>query len=48
MKEFVYIMPEILIAVTLAFVIASEIAHEGEQFRLITAISLLGLGSAFF
>ncbi len=48
MKEFLYIMPEILIAVTLAFVVASEISHEGEQLRLITAISLLGLGSAFF
>ncbi len=47
MKEFLYIMPEILIALTLAFVIASEITYEGEQFRLITAISLLGLGSAF-
>ncbi len=48
MKEFLYIMPEILIAVTLAFVIASEITYEGEQLRLIRVISLLGLGSAFF
>ena len=48
MKDFLYIMPEILIAVTLAFVVASEITHEGERFRLITMISLLGLGSAFF
>ncbi len=48
MKEFVYIMPEILIALTLAFVIASEITYEGEQLRLVTAISLLGLGAAFF
>lgn len=48
MKEFLYIMPEILIAVTLAFVIASEITYEGEQLRLISVISLLGLFAAFF
>jgi NADH-quinone oxidoreductase subunit N len=41
-------MPEILIAFTLAFVIASEITYEGERLRLVTTISLLGLGAAFF
>jgi NADH-quinone oxidoreductase subunit N len=47
MKEFLLIMPEIFLALTLAFVIAGEITYYGEQVRLITATALLGLGGAF-
>ncbi len=47
MKEFFLIMPEIFLALTLAFVIIGEITYFGEQIRLITATSLLGLAGAF-
>jgi NADH-quinone oxidoreductase subunit N len=47
MKEFFLIMPEIVLALTLAFVVAGEITYYGEQVRLIIATSLLGLGGAF-
>src|SRR3954471_18269509 len=40
-------MPEVFLALTLAFVIAGEITYFGEQVRLITATSLLGLAGAF-
>src|SRR5687768_1339234 len=47
MKEFLLIMPEVLLALTLAFVIFGEITYYGEQVRLISGISLLGLAAAF-
>ena len=47
MREFFLIMPEIFLALTLAFVIAGEITYYGERLRLITATSLLGLAGAF-
>src|ERR1700749_4607592 len=47
MREFFLIMPEIFLALTLAFIIASEITYFGEQVRLITLIALLGLIGAF-
>src|SRR5690242_11053017 len=40
-------MPEVFLTLTLAFVIACEITYYGEQVRLVTGISLLGLGGAF-
>jgi NADH-quinone oxidoreductase subunit N len=46
MNEFVYIMPEIFLALTLALVIAGEMTYHGEQVRLISATVLIGLGSA--
>ncbi len=47
MRDFFLLMPEILLATTLAFVVASEITYFGEQVRLITATSVLGLAGAF-
>jgi NADH-quinone oxidoreductase subunit N len=47
MKEFFLIMPEVFLALTLAFVVAGEITYYGEQVRLIMATSLLGLAGAF-
>src|ERR1700730_4120241 len=40
-------MPEIFLSLTLDFVVAGEITYYGEQVRLITATSLLGLAGAF-
>ncbi len=40
-------MPEVFLALTLAFVVAGEITYFGEQMRLITATTLLGLAGAF-
>lgn len=40
-------MPEIFLALTLAFVVIGEITYYGERIRLVTAISLLGLAGAF-
>jgi NADH-quinone oxidoreductase subunit N len=46
MREFFLIMPEIFLALTLALIIAGEITYFGEQVRLITATSLVGLCAA--
>ena len=46
MKEFLLILPEILLAFTLALVVLSEITHYGEKIRLVTFCSFLGLISA--
>jgi len=46
-KDVILILPEIFLALTLAFVIAGEISYHGEQFRLISITALLGLGGAF-
>ena len=48
MKDFLLIMPEIILVLTLAFVVIAEITYSGEQMRLVTLISLLGLGGVFF
>ncbi len=47
MSEFFLIMPEIFLAMTLAFVVVGEVTYYGEQVRLITATAFLGLGAAF-
>ena len=47
MNDFAYIIPEILLGVTLAGIVASEIAYHGERVRMITATALFGLGGAF-
>lgn len=47
MKDFLLILPEVLLALTMAFVIIGEITYYGEQTRFIIATSLLGLGGAF-
>ncbi|HAR43828.1 MAG TPA: hypothetical protein DCS07_14535, partial [Bdellovibrionales bacterium] len=46
MREFIYILPEAFLALTLAFVVVGEITYHGEKTRLITLTALLGLGSA--
>jgi len=45
-REFIYILPEAFLALTLAFVVVGEITYHGEKTRLITLTALLGLGSA--
>ena len=47
MKEFLLILPEFCLALTLAFVVAGEITYSGEKIRLIAATALLGLSGAF-
>jgi NADH-quinone oxidoreductase subunit N len=47
MREFVLILPEVILALTLAFVIAAEITYHGEQVRLVAATTLIGLAAAF-
>ncbi|MFL5812036.1 MAG: NADH-quinone oxidoreductase subunit N [Bdellovibrionia bacterium] len=47
MNEFLLILPELILAVTLAFVVISEITYHGEQHRLVQASALFGLGAAF-
>lgn len=48
MKDFLLIMPEVILVLTLAFVVICEITYSGEQLRLVTLISLLGLAGVFF
>ena len=45
--EFSLILPEILIALTLAFVLIGEITYHGEKMRLISATAVTGLAGAF-
>lgn len=47
MTEFLLILPEIFLALTLALVVAGEITYHGEDLRLITITAILGLGAAF-
>jgi NADH-quinone oxidoreductase subunit N len=46
-KEFILILPEAILAITLAFVVIAEITYHGEQLRLVTGSALLGLVAAF-
>src|SRR4051794_21646618 len=47
MKEFIVILPEAILTLTLAFVIAAEITYHGERVRLVAATVLVGLAAAF-
>ncbi|MDR3607467.1 MAG: NADH-quinone oxidoreductase subunit N [Oligoflexia bacterium] len=47
MREFVLILPEVILAVTLAFVVVAELTYHGEQLRFVTVSTLLGLVAAF-
>jgi NADH-quinone oxidoreductase subunit N len=47
MKDFLQLMPEIVLALTMAFVVAGEISYYGEKTRLVSATALLGLVAAF-
>lgn len=47
MKDFVLLLPEIFLALTLVGIIASETGYHGEKIRLITFTALLGLAGAF-
>jgi NADH-quinone oxidoreductase subunit N len=47
MKEFVLILPEAILAMTVAFVVFGELTHHGERARLISATALVGLAGAF-
>lgn len=46
MKDFVLIMPEIFLALTLVFVVAGEITYHRERTRLVSATALIGLFGA--
>jgi NADH-quinone oxidoreductase subunit N len=46
MAAFLLMLPEVFLALTLAFIIAGEITYYGEQVRLITATALLGVAAA--
>jgi len=45
-KDLILILPEILIALTLGFVVIGEITYHGERYRLISITALMGLASA--
>jgi len=45
-NEFLHLMPEIFLVLTLAGVIAGEIAYHGERIRLISLTTLVGLTAA--
>lgn len=47
MGDFLHLLPELFLALTLAGVIAGEIAYHGERVRLVTITALVGLGAAF-
>jgi NADH-quinone oxidoreductase subunit N len=47
MKEFILLLPEFFLAVTLAGLVFAEVGYHGERTRLISATALLGLGGAF-
>lgn len=47
MTDFALIMPEIFLALTLAFLIFGEITYHGERVRLIHLTGLVGLAAAF-
>lgn len=46
MKDLFYLLPEILLAITLVFVIVGEVTYFGENVRLISATAIVGLASA--
>jgi NADH-quinone oxidoreductase subunit N len=47
MKEFVLLMPEIFLAVTLVGIAAAELSYHGERVRLTALTGLVGLAGAF-
>lgn len=47
MKEFILLLPEFFLAVTVAGLVFSEVGYHGERVRLISTTALLGLGGAF-
>jgi NADH-quinone oxidoreductase subunit N len=46
-KEFILVTPEIILLLTLVFVVIGEITYHGERTRLISATALIGLAGAF-
>ncbi|MGK5083588.1 proton-conducting transporter membrane subunit [Bdellovibrionota bacterium FG-1] len=47
MREFVLILPEVILALTLAFIVAAEISYHGERTRLVAGTAQVGLAAAF-
>lgn len=47
MREFVLILPEIFLLVTVAFVLVGETSYHGERVRLLWQTALVGLGATF-
>ena len=47
MKEFILLLPEIFLAVTVAGLVFAEVGYHGERVRLVISTALLGLGGAF-
>ncbi len=46
MKDLVYLLPEVFLAVTLVGIIMSEVGYHGERYRLLSLISIIGLAMA--
>lgn len=47
MKDFILVLPEVVLGLTLGFIVLGEITYHGEKLRLTAATALLGLGGAF-
>jgi NADH-quinone oxidoreductase subunit N len=47
LKEFVLLLPEIFLAITLLGILMGEVAYHGERLRLVSITALLGLTGAF-
>lgn len=47
-KESIYLIPEILMTLTILGIVLGEIAHHGERIRLVFLIVAFGLGASFF
>src|SRR5262245_60531899 len=47
MKDFLLILPELFLVLTLALVVFGEITYHGERTRLVSSTAVMGLGGAF-
>ena len=47
MREFVAVLPEAILCLTLAFLVVAEISYHGERTRLVAVTALIGLAAAF-
>lgn len=47
MKDLILILPELILTLTLIFVVIAEITYHDEQMRLVNGIAMLGLAAAF-
>ncbi|MEK7399867.1 MAG: NADH-quinone oxidoreductase subunit N [Candidatus Poribacteria bacterium] len=45
-QDFIFVLPEIFLALTICFILVAEITYHGEKIRLVSATALVGLGTA--